>query len=183
MRWLWCALVVSAACAAPGKTSVHDMAATTPRCPEPVCPQPPATSPLIQQPICMDPPIPSRPTVPPQAEDWYCFDHRPGGAPRSSFCWPSLALCNERRRYGRKNKLGPTSECARQRVAYCIHLTEGRVLVHQDVCTRSLDDCHDVHKDYLKDSELYNVIVPCQPMLNTGYFDDDAGFSERRLRE
>ena len=89
-----------------------------------------------------------------------------------------------KRKQGFREKLGFIGECVSQRVAYCIHLTQALVLLHQEVCARTPDHCNGHYEENRTEpKEIFNVVSPCQPMLNTGYFDGNAGFSERRLRE
>ena len=182
MNPLWCTLALLAACATPRAKGTATPTAA-PSCPEfscPICPEsecPQSTCPACPEPNPVSPPLASPQT---DASDWYCMDlSSRRSKERTTFCWLSEKICQDKRKEARKKRMGRASPCQPQPVAYCVQMMERPIMSRQDLCMRTMDDCGDARKEALART---GHVSQCQPTLNTDPYTETRGFESRRAK-
>lgn len=163
MSRIWCAFVLLTACTAGRATTTEP--SPVPTCPQQFCPACPTSAcPQVACPTCL-----TRPSAPPPAaRDWFCTSFKSRKSRKRTIpCWLSRSLCAAKREYVRKGRLGTTTPCVPQRIAFCTEIVDPRDLVRQVLCSSSMSDCEYVRRDVRDQDPGVPLISPCQPMHNT----------------
>ena len=56
-------------------------------------------------------------------------------------CWPSLKMCEQKRKDVVTQKLGTATPCVTQRVAHCVGITWSMSIAWKAYCARTAEDC------------------------------------------
>lgn len=153
-------LLLFSACAGQSAemTSPSGVVASCPACPDATC----------SMAVCPHPPCPACPArVPSTASSWYCKDLHTTDGRVLGFCWPDLDVCQQKRKQAATDKLGKTTPCVAQRIAYCVGITFPLSISWMAYCARTPENCERNREVLLKEFTADKSRVrPCQRTLN-----------------
>ena len=126
----------------------------------PICPErerPETDSPTASPPVATSPGPP----------DWHCIELDRNDGDRHGMCWASSNVCEEKRRTVATKKLGTSSPCATQPIAYCVSITYPLTNSWQAYCARTPEGCQEFHSVILKNRPTKrHEIDTCRPKRN-----------------
>ena len=71
--------------------------------------------------------------------------HEPDGK-NWDLCWPTAKVCEHKRSLVVKDKMGTTSPCVTQTVAYCVAIVHPRTITWKAYCSRTAEQCETKRK-------------------------------------
>ena len=83
------------------------------------------------------------------------------------FCWSTVQICEKKRREVVTNKLGTSTSCVPQPVAYCVGLTDANLDSWREFCERTPEGCERNRKLLLDNPpDTDEDIGVCRPTHN-----------------